>query len=478
MASYGLKSIAGNLHAVQHEYPPLTVDEEKALCEKYADDLDGLRERLVLHNVGFAVAYVRKYNERTEDQEDMWMRGLQGLSRAAQDYDPSQGVRFCSFAGRYIQCAMRDLFGETLSGPKTQRATRPVYDVPDTLNEDEVVGDYLAVSAADPCWEPARPGVGPGAEAKGAAELAEYFARRYGKNARERDVIRARLTGWTCEKIGDRILGGVSRFTAHALCARLIDSIRKDLRRLKPGDELYGVCNRAVGVVPGVSRSDSLYGFFACSGLELVDEVELETVGDMRAAMVKEYDVAEAEHRLASGRYDGGADYTLMRAVYMDSVVGTSKVNDVAERRGLPPAYAWFLRDRAVEMVRQSKDGTLRRMVEKRGIRDCGPAEHHLKDELFNVTLYPEISDGPGGRPNHCVLNYGALVERLSRVIVERRARKARRGVVTTWKNYRGGFYGEANYLRLSGRVKHGKVRLTRREARALALFCDDVSTA
>ena len=486
MDSSRLRSVITNLHSLQYEHPPLTADEEMALCEEYANDRDGLCDELVLHNIGFAIAFVRKYNERGEDREDMWMRGLLGLSEAAREFDPSRGVRFCTFSVPYIQKAMRDLFDPLLVAPRTQLATQAAYDAPirrdDGSGDIATAGDFLALNASAPGWDPVRPDLEPKRRyaKSGVAELVEYLAGRFGGSARDRDIIKARLLGWTCEDIGRRLLG-VSRQAAHQRCEKVMFDMCRAIRNIRKGDELYGVFNRAGTTVPSFCSPTQLHCFVVAHYLEIVDDVEFETLEDRRGRMLEEYDAAEAEHRLATGRRDdGGADYALMRAVYADAVAGTLRLNAVAERRGIPHAYAWFLRDKAVKMVKDSKNGTLRRLVEKHRIHGIDPEGHHIKDELFNTVLYPEPSDPEGAGSANYITKYDRIVEQMTanRDRAARRERNLRRRLLATWKNYGGGFYSEENHLRMSGRTKNGKTRLTKREIRALAQFCDDISPA
>lgn len=477
MDSSRLRSVVTNLHTLQYEHPPLTADEEKALCEEYADDRDGLCDELVLHNIGFAIAFVRKYNERGEDREDMWMRGLLGLSEAAREFDPSHGVRFCTFSVPYIQKAMRDLFDPGLVAPRTQLATQAAYDAPirrdDGSGDIATAGDFLALNASAPGWDPVRPDSEPKRKSaeSGAMELVEYLANRFGESARDRDFLRARLTGWSYKRISEQMLD-VSVQGAQDYGTRVLDRLRRALRAVGKDDELYGVFNRTVKAVPKNLGVVALQAFFHGHCVEIADDVEFETLEDRRSRLAVEYDAAEAEHRFATGRRDeGGADYAMMRIVYMETIASCNRIIDVAERRGIPRAYVEYLRDRAVRMVKDSKNGTLRKLVEKHRIHGINPEEHHIKDEMFNVVEYPCRSDGQ-------VLNYSALVEPkwTSHRDIERHERSLRRRLLATWKNYGGGFYSESNHLRLSGRTKNGKTRLTKREIRALAQFCDEVS--
>jgi len=455
-----LKAVSTNLVDVSRDYPPLTAEEEQAMCAKHAGDRERLNELLVLHNVRFAMSYVRRYDERTESSEDMWMRGLQGLSRAAQEFDPSRNVRFCTFSVPYIQSAVRDLFDPNLAGPRTQMATSPAYDAPAKRDDPEAgtSGDWLVGHAASTGWAPVRPDAGALKRkvAEDTAELVAYLAKRYGRTGVERDIIRARLSGWTYDMIGQRVLGGVTREAARVHCDRAMDRICRAVNALPPDDELRGLFARRGRPVPRRIEREALYAFLTDNGVEIVDDLVLEGAEARKSRMAEEYAKAEAEHQTATGRR-GGADYDLMRAVYMDTVAGADRIGDCSARRGIPEAYAKFLRDKAVRMVQDHKSGRLRRLYEKGGLHH--KVDHALKDELFGVADYA------GGHAT--TVNYGRIVGMAPQ--------KRRRDLVTVWKRWSGGFYSHVSYLRMTHRDELGKYRISKREAMALAQFCDDV---
>ena len=69
---------------------------------------DEERERLVLDNTKLVWHVVHKLYGRflPEQQEELYHYGLEGLVKAARDYDPSRGVKFGSMAFSYIRNAI------------------------------------------------------------------------------------------------------------------------------------------------------------------------------------------------------------------------------------------------------------------------------------------------------------------------------------------------------------------------------------
>ena len=139
---------------------------------------------------------------------------------------------------------MRDLFDPFQAGAKTQFATDAVFDAP--LGDEEngmTLGDYYATAQAAPGWEPALPDATAKKRlaAEWVAELTQYLADRFGKTARERDVIKARLGGWTYDQIAKCVLGGCPMETARSMVRKLMKRIRDGVNRLGEKDELYGM---------------------------------------------------------------------------------------------------------------------------------------------------------------------------------------------------------------------------------------------
>ena len=156
---FELNTISHNLDDILDRYKPLTDDEEKQMIISCGNDIETRNHLLVLHNLAFAVGYVKKYHEKSEEREDFIMRGVQGLCSAAESFDPDKGMRFCTYAMYHIQKAMRDLFNPALTSVKTQAGTSVIFDAPtDRHNEDAAtIGDYLVNNSKPADWNPMTP---------------------------------------------------------------------------------------------------------------------------------------------------------------------------------------------------------------------------------------------------------------------------------------------------------------------------------
>jgi RNA polymerase primary sigma factor len=91
----------------------LTPEEESELGRlSRAGDRDA-RDRLVECNLGLVFRIARDFAGRGLDPEDLAAEGNLGLIRAAQDFDPSFGVRFSTYAAHWIRQAIREAILKT-----------------------------------------------------------------------------------------------------------------------------------------------------------------------------------------------------------------------------------------------------------------------------------------------------------------------------------------------------------------------------
>ena len=82
-------------------YPTLTRDEEHALGLKIASGDKDARDELVMRHTRFLYSLVTKlkqHNGSSDDVDDLVQEGFLGLMRAADKWDPSRGIRFCTYA--------------------------------------------------------------------------------------------------------------------------------------------------------------------------------------------------------------------------------------------------------------------------------------------------------------------------------------------------------------------------------------------
>ncbi len=86
--------------------PPLSAEEERrcfALC-KEGDE--AAREKLILHNLRLVAHIVKKYYITSKNQEDLISIGTIGLIKAVDSFNPANGARFATYAGRCLQNAI------------------------------------------------------------------------------------------------------------------------------------------------------------------------------------------------------------------------------------------------------------------------------------------------------------------------------------------------------------------------------------
>jgi len=90
-------------------FPILSVDEEKALAERfyYENDLEAAR-KLVLCHLRFVVHLARSYAGYGLSHADLIQEGNVGLMKAVKRYNPEVGVRLVSFAVHWIKAEMHE----------------------------------------------------------------------------------------------------------------------------------------------------------------------------------------------------------------------------------------------------------------------------------------------------------------------------------------------------------------------------------
>jgi RNA polymerase primary sigma factor len=86
----------------------LTAAEEQALARSIAAGDTDARARLIRSNLKLVVKIARDYTGKGLSLEDLIGEGNLGLIRAAEEFDPSFGVRFSTYAAYWIKMAIRD----------------------------------------------------------------------------------------------------------------------------------------------------------------------------------------------------------------------------------------------------------------------------------------------------------------------------------------------------------------------------------
>lgn len=83
---------------------PLTPEEEVNYLTKFKDDKDeSAKEILIERNMRLVAHIAKKYNNSTEDQDDLISIGTIGLIKAIETYNVEKGTRLATYASKCIE---------------------------------------------------------------------------------------------------------------------------------------------------------------------------------------------------------------------------------------------------------------------------------------------------------------------------------------------------------------------------------------
>lgn len=83
--------------------PPLSREEEREYFEKCKNGDSEARAKLIEHNLRLVAHIVKKYYTTNRDQDDLISIGTIGLIKAIDSFDPENGTRFATYAGKCLQ---------------------------------------------------------------------------------------------------------------------------------------------------------------------------------------------------------------------------------------------------------------------------------------------------------------------------------------------------------------------------------------
>ncbi|MER3559327.1 MAG: RNA polymerase sigma factor RpoD, partial [Armatimonadota bacterium] len=92
--------------AMAGRYPLLTPEEEVELARSARQGDEQAREKLVQSNLRLVLSIAKHYTGRGVPLSDLIQEGTLGLLRAVQLYDPERGLRFSTYATRWIRQAV------------------------------------------------------------------------------------------------------------------------------------------------------------------------------------------------------------------------------------------------------------------------------------------------------------------------------------------------------------------------------------
>ncbi len=86
--------------------PPLSAREERALFAAMKAGDAAAREKLIMHNLRLVAHIVKKYGASEKNAEDLISIGTIGLIKAIDSFDPDNGARFATYAGKCLSNAI------------------------------------------------------------------------------------------------------------------------------------------------------------------------------------------------------------------------------------------------------------------------------------------------------------------------------------------------------------------------------------
>jgi RNA polymerase sporulation-specific sigma factor len=83
--------------------PPLSPKEEAEYFRRMGEGDMKAREKLIEHNLRLVAHIVKKYYTASDNQEDLISIGTIGLIKAIDSFNPKNGARFATYAGKCLQ---------------------------------------------------------------------------------------------------------------------------------------------------------------------------------------------------------------------------------------------------------------------------------------------------------------------------------------------------------------------------------------
>ena len=84
--------------------PPLSPKDEAECFKKFKEKGDAAaRSKLIEHNLRLVAHIVKKYYTQNQNQDDLISVGTIGLIKAIDTFDPKNGARFATYAGKCMQ---------------------------------------------------------------------------------------------------------------------------------------------------------------------------------------------------------------------------------------------------------------------------------------------------------------------------------------------------------------------------------------
>lgn len=109
---------------------PLSPEEEAECLERMAKGDPDARNKLIEHNLRLVAHIVKKFNNASEDTDDLISIGTIGLIKAVENYSPGRGTKLATFAARCVE-------NEILMYFRTLKKTRKDVSLNDPIGQDK-----------------------------------------------------------------------------------------------------------------------------------------------------------------------------------------------------------------------------------------------------------------------------------------------------------------------------------------------------
>ncbi len=204
--------------------PPLDKAEENALFHQYRETGDmAARTRLIEHNLRLVSHIIRKYYTASPDKEDLVSIGSIGLMKAVDSFDPDNGVKFATYAGKCVQNEVLMFFRSQRKYTKDGAREVSIHETIETDRDGNPLTYMDILGTEDTMAEDLD------AQIK-LTKAAAFITERLDPREREIVVLRYGLTGdapLTQREVADRL--GISRSYISRIEKAALEKIRQVL---------------------------------------------------------------------------------------------------------------------------------------------------------------------------------------------------------------------------------------------------------
>ena len=158
----GVSVFLRNLKKSTTQYKTLTKNEERTLIENYIkeDKEDELRKLLILHNIRLVFSIAKKYCKATRDFDNMFAKGLYGLTIAGNRFNLFEPVKVKVLVGykpKTVELTPEELEKEGLSDSltdvvHTKVIQEPIYEKRIKINSYTCKPDYIKFCTYAQSW--------------------------------------------------------------------------------------------------------------------------------------------------------------------------------------------------------------------------------------------------------------------------------------------------------------------------------------